>query len=80
MEFTQKVKLTRLDIFLSSLKISLIEPIFGLGGASFPIIYELQNNIWRGHPHNLFLELAVSYGYPSTILMYYLNILIKSKN
>ena len=36
MEFTQKVKLTRLDIFLSSLKISLIEPIFGLGGASFP--------------------------------------------
>ena len=69
MEFTQKVKLTRLDIFLSSLKISLIEPIFGLGGASFPIIYELQNNIWRGHPHNLFLELAVSYGYPATFLI-----------
>ena len=68
MEFTQKVQLSRLDIFLSSLKISLIEPIFGLGGASFPIIYELQNNIWRGHPHNLFLELAVSYGYPATIL------------
>ena len=58
MEFTQKVKLTRLDIFLSSLKISLIEPIFGLGGASFPIIYELQNNVWRGHPHNLLLELV----------------------
>ena len=68
MEFTKKVQLSRLDIFLSSLKISLIEPIFGLGGASFPIIYELQNNIWRGHPHNLFLELAVSYGYPATIL------------
>ena len=64
----KKVQLSRLDIFLSSLKISLIEPIFGLGGASFPIIYELQNNIWRGHPHNLFLELAVSYGYPATIL------------
>jgi len=68
MEFTKKVELTRLDIFLSSLKISFIEPIFGLGGASFPIIYELQNNIWRGHPHNLILELAVSYGYPATIL------------
>ena len=68
MEFTKKVQLSRLDIFLSGLKISFIEPIFGLGGASFPIIYELQNNIWRGHPHNLFLELAVSYGYPATIL------------
>ena len=63
------IKLTRLDIFISSLKISLIEPIFGLGGASFPIIYELQSNIWRGHPHNLILELAVSYGFPSTILV-----------
>ena len=70
MEFTKKVQLTRLDIFLSSLKISFIEPIFGLGGASFPIIYELKNNIWRGHPHNLILELAVSYGYPATILTF----------
>ncbi len=69
LEFFQKVELTRLDIFISSLKISLIEPIFGLGGASFPIIYELQNNIWRGHPHNLILELAVSYGFPVTILI-----------
>ena len=71
MEFTQKVKLTRLDIFLSSFKISLIEPFFGIGGAAFPIIYELQNNVWRGHPHNLFLELAVSYGYPATILIFF---------
>ena len=29
----------------------------------------MQNNIWRGHPHNLILELAVSYGYPVTILI-----------
>ena len=71
MEFTQKVALTRLDIFISSLKISLIEPFFGLGGASFPVIFELQNNIWRGHPHNLLLELAVSYGYPTTILLFF---------
>ncbi len=70
MEFTQKVELTRFDIILSSFKISLLEPIFGLGGASFPIIYELQNDIWRGHTHNLILELAVSYGYPVTILIF----------
>ena len=70
MEFTQKAKLSRFDIFLSGFKISLIEPLFGLGGASFPVIYQLENNIWRGHPHNLFLELAVSYGYPVTILIF----------
>ena len=71
MEFTQNITLTRLDIFISSFKISLIEPIFGLGGASFPIVFELLNNIWRGHPHNLFLELAISYGYPTTILLFF---------
>ena len=70
MEFTQKVELSRIQIFISGLKISLVEPIFGLGGASFPIIYELQNNVWRGHPHNLILELAVSYGYPVTIIIF----------
>ncbi len=70
LEFTQRVELSRLHIFISGLKISLIEPIFGLGGASFPIIYELQNNVWRGHPHNLILELAISYGYPATILIF----------
>ena len=80
MEFTKKSRLTRLDIYLSSLKISSIEPLFGIGGGSFPIIYELQNNIWRGHPHNLILELAVSYGYPVTILIFLTisNLLIKS--
>jgi O-antigen ligase len=80
MEFTKKSRLTRLDIYLSTLKISLIEPLFGIGGGSFPIIYELQNNIWRGHPHNLILELAVSYGYPVTILIFLTisNLLIKS--
>ena len=42
--------------------------MFGLGAGSFPIIYELQENIWRGHPHNIFLELAISFGYPATII------------
>ena len=70
MEFTQKVELPRIQMFISALKISFVEPIFGLGAATFPIIYELQNNVWRGHPHNLILELAVSYGYPATIIIF----------
>ena len=70
MEFTEKLESSRIQIFISGLKISLVEPIFGLGGAAFPIIYELQNNVWRGHPHNLILELAISYGYPVTIIIF----------
>ena len=70
MEFTQKVELPRIQMFISALKISFVEPIFGLGAATFPIIYELQNNVWRGHPHNLILELAISYGYPVTIIIF----------
>ena len=69
-------------MFISALKISFVEPIFGLGAATFPIIYELQNNVWRGHPHNLILELAVSYGYPATIIIFssISFLLIKSSN
>ena len=62
------LKVTRFEILISALNISKISPFFGLGAGSFPVIYELQRNIWRGHPHNIILELAISYGYPVTIL------------
>ena len=64
----RKISVTRIEIFLSAYKISTFSPIFGLGAGSFPIIYELQKNLWRGHPHNIFLELAISFGYPATIV------------
>ena len=62
------LKVTRFEILITALNISKISPFFGLGAGSFPVIYELQQNIWRGHPHNIILELAISYGYPVTIL------------
>ena len=31
---------------------------------------EIQENIWKGHSHNLILELAVSYGIPSAIMLF----------
>ena len=43
-------------------------PFFGTGAGSFPIIYEFETGFWKGHSHNLFTELAISYGYPVTIL------------
>ena len=62
------LKVTRFEILLSAFDISLINPIFGIGAGAFPIIYELQQNLWKGHPHNIILELAISYGYPVALL------------
>ena len=62
------LNVTRFEILVSAINISKINPFFGLGAGSFPIIYEFQQNIWRGHPHNILLELAISYGYPVTII------------
>ena len=59
---------SRLQIFISAIKLIFQRPFFGFGAASFPIIYELQTTFWKGHSHNLALELAVSYGLPSAII------------
>ena len=59
----------RIGIMLNALKYSFIRPLIGVGAASFPIIYEIQTNIWKGHPHNLILELSVSYGIPSAVIL-----------
>ena len=37
--------------------------------ASFPEIFNYQTGFWKGHTHNLLLELAISYGLPATIVL-----------
>ena len=41
----------------------------GTGGGSFPIIYEIQTGFWKGHSHNIFSDLSLSYGLPSMIIL-----------
>ena len=53
-----------MQLFLKS------NPIFGIGAASFPEIFNLQTGFWKGHSHNLLLELAISYGLPATITIF----------
>ena len=60
--------ITRIELLFSAYRISVLNPIFGLGSGSFPVIFELQKNLWKGHPHNIILELAISFGYPATLL------------
>ena len=44
-------------------------PIFGSGAGSFPEIFQSEHGIWKGHAHNLPLELIISYGIPVGILI-----------
>ena len=64
----QELDATRIEILKSALKIMNMRPLVGVGAASFSAIYELQTNFYKGHSHNLFTELAISYGLPVTII------------
>ena len=73
LEFTDlgfsQLNATRLEILNSAFKVIINNPFFGTGAASFPIIYEFETGFWKGHSHNLFTELSISYGLPSTIIL-----------
>ena len=60
----------RLVIWEKAVNLILKRPFFGWGAASFPILYFTQYGEWKGHPHNLFLELSISYGLISSSLVF----------
>ena len=61
-------------------KIIISNPFFGTGSGSFPIIFELETGFWKGHSHNIFTELAISYGLPSTIIFIIFLIILLSNS
>ena len=61
---------SRLMIFLSAINLIKSSPLFGIGASAFTPIFLLETNFWKGHSHNLFLELSVSYGLPSSIILF----------
>ena len=67
----------RLLIWGKALNLIINKPFLGWGAASFPILYFNQYGKWKGHPHNLFLELSISYGLITSILVFiFIGILI----
>ena len=68
LEFTD-FQISRLDIWKTALKSIINFPIFGTGGGSFPDIYMFETGLWKGHAHNLPLELFLSYGIPAGIII-----------
>ena len=74
MEFSylgfQSMDVSRFGIWDSALTNITFSPLFGYGGGSFSAIYESQSGFWKGHAHNLPLELAFSYGVPSALIIF----------
>ena len=68
--FTE-LNVTRFEIFKAAIKLIIMNPLIGTGGGSFPIIYEIQTGFWKGHTHNIFTDLSLSYGIPAMLILIY---------
>ena len=60
---------TRIEIWQSGISHALSHPFFGTGASSFPEIFRAQTGFWKGHSHNLPLELIISYGIPAGLFI-----------
>ena len=71
---------TRMGIYKNAFALIKENPFFGIGAGSFTEIFFLNTNFWKGHSHNLFFELSISYGLPATIIFFLttINILYSS--
>ncbi len=67
-EFTD-IQYSRLSIWEKGLETVYNNPIFGSGAGSFPEIYKYETGLWKGHSHNLILELLISYGIPAGLFV-----------
>ena len=68
MEFND-FQYSRIEIWHKGFEIVFNNPIFGTGAGSFPEIFKLETGLWKGHAHNLPLELIISYGIPAGIVI-----------
>ena len=66
----KELDITRIGIYKSALELIKENPFFGTGAGSFTEIFYSNTNFWKGHSHNLLLELSLSYGLQATIIFF----------
>ena len=66
----------RINKWFAALNYIFQKPIFGWGASSFPFLYLALSNEWFGHTHNLPFELAISYGFLPSIIIFSFYLLI----
>ena len=62
-------EISRIDIWRIGINNILERPIWGHGASSFPTHMNELTGVWKGHAHNLPIELIYSYGLPAGILI-----------
>jgi len=82
-DFINLLEYRRINLWNNALRIIAQKPLFGLGAAFFPILYEFyyQPKLYtEQHTHNLFIELSASYGIlvSLTILIFILSLIYLS--
>ena len=65
----QTLDISRLDIWKYASNFALKSSVFGHGSRSFTSLLFNETGIWKGHTHNLPLELMVSYGIPIALIL-----------
>ena len=65
----ETLDISRLDIWRYASNFALKNPVFGHGSRSFTSLLFNETGIWKGHSHNLPLELMVSYGIPTALIL-----------
>ena len=81
--FINLLEYRRINLWNNALRIIAQKPLFGLGAAFFPILYEFYyqpKSYTEQHTHNLFIELSASYGIlvSLTILIFILSLIYLS--
>ncbi len=65
----QTLDISRLGIWKYAFKFISDKPIFGHGSKSFTYLFQNETGFWKGHSHNLPLELMINYGIPAALLI-----------
>tara|TARA_B100000989_G_scaffold278203_1_gene239754 strand:+ start:710 stop:2023 length:1314 start_codon:yes stop_codon:yes gene_type:complete len=60
---------SRIEIWVAALKGIRDNFFFGNGATSFPYFFQYETSFWKGHTHNLPLELSFSYGVPVALII-----------
>ena len=61
--------ISRIEIWKYALNLIKENPLFGSGASSFPTYIMSESGFWKGHSHNLPLELMASYGIPAALFI-----------
>lgn len=61
--------ISRIGIWKNAMNFISENPMFGHGSRSFTTLFLNATGFWKGHAHNLPLELMVNYGIPATLFV-----------